>query len=152
MESFKDTHPDYEAYESEHYVVKEVPDGFSSAVEGLVTKNCEEGTVLKNVVNVIRECIPEGPTQNWGWDWLTTDLGEALRAVAKRPLHRPQGARSQLDSTTRFGPFSRGSQRCLKVEILPRCIHTHNTSARFISFRWRPQYLIGSVLSRFWAS
>src|SRR4051812_36254227 len=88
MEAFRETHPNYTTYASEHFHVTEVPDGVVDGLHGLLAAHCRATDSLKSAANVVLSCLPEPPTQNWGHDWIVNDLDEAVRKLSKKPLHK----------------------------------------------------------------
>lgn len=84
--SFKSEHPDYKAYESSEYYVAELPSGMSSALQGFITRQCEDERELKAVINDIAGRIPTELTTNWGWSYLIEDLPHYVGKLCKLPL------------------------------------------------------------------
>ena len=88
MESFRQTHPNYATYASEHFYVTEVPLAVQNGLHGLLAKHSESTNVLKNVTNTVLGSLPAPPSTNWGYDWIMGDLDHALDALSKKPLHK----------------------------------------------------------------
>jgi hypothetical protein len=85
---FKEQHKDYKGYESDEFVMDEVPAGFSSALQGFITGHCKKDTSLKAVINHMAGIIPTAPTQNWGRDFLINDLSDNAFLLCKEPFHK----------------------------------------------------------------
>ncbi|MBL1352743.1 MAG: hypothetical protein COA61_005330 [Zetaproteobacteria bacterium] len=86
--SFKQQHPNYQNYENENYHVNDFPDSLFLALEGYITRYCSGANQLKYVINDIASRIPCETTQNWGWDFLVTDLSNCLWRFRKSKFHK----------------------------------------------------------------
>lgn len=84
--SFKEDHPSYKGYESDEFVVKELPRGFGAALQGFITRHCEDGNTLRVVINEMASLIPDQPTTNWGWDYLLRDLSDYTTKLCNGPM------------------------------------------------------------------
>lgn len=85
---FRSDHPDYMGYESDDFYVNELPGNFTSALEGYITRNCDSTQQLKSVVHDIESRIPMELTQNWGWDFLISDLSVCVSRLRKVKFHK----------------------------------------------------------------
>jgi hypothetical protein len=101
--SFKSDHPDYKGYESDEYHVSKLPSGFSSALEGFIAGHCEDTQQIKAVVNDIAGRIPMELTQNWGRDYLLSDLSHYLSRMTSQPLPKVMDFLADLCSSDRLG-------------------------------------------------
>lgn len=86
--SFKSEHPDYKSYESTEYYVSDLPPKMNSALQGFITRQCQDARTLKSVINDIAGRVPMEPTTNWGWDFLIEDLQNYVASLCKLPFHK----------------------------------------------------------------
>jgi hypothetical protein len=84
--SFKEEHKNYRGYESDEFFVKELPEGFSSSLQGFIARQCEDAHELKAVINDIAGRIPTELTTNWGWGFLINDLPDYVNKLCQCPL------------------------------------------------------------------
>ncbi|WP_331351231.1 hypothetical protein [Cellvibrio sp. UBA7671] len=81
---FKAEHKSYKGYESNEFYVSDLPNGFSSALQGFLIRQCEDERELKAVINDIASRIPTEPTTNWGWSFLLEDLPSYVGSLCKK--------------------------------------------------------------------
>jgi hypothetical protein len=93
MTQFQESHPDYKGYVSDHFEMTAFPPKALDGLNGLVYRDCDN---LKDIVNLVRSFIPEGPTANWGADWLQGDLESAIHTLSRGPLHKFMNAISAV--------------------------------------------------------
>lgn len=86
--SFRDDFPDYEKYQNGEFYYNEVPAGIVSALKGLILRIAEDPQQLKSICNDVASRIPCEPTQNWGWDWLVSDLDQLLDRLSQKKMHK----------------------------------------------------------------
>lgn len=84
--SFKSEHPNYKGYESPDYLVSELPSDLSSALQGFITRQCEDERELKAVINDIAGRVPMEITTNWGWNYLIEELPYYVGKLCKLSL------------------------------------------------------------------
>lgn len=84
--SFKAEHKSYKGYESDDFYVAKLPDGMSAALQGFITRQCEDERELKAVINDIAGRIPTELTTNWGWSFLIEDLPYYVNKLCNLPL------------------------------------------------------------------
>lgn len=83
MKRFKESHPNYNTYQSARYCTDQVPANFTDGVIGLIAKHASDEGYLRSVVDDVRAAIPQSPTNNSGWSWLNDDLWSAFRKLEK---------------------------------------------------------------------
>lgn len=86
--SFKEEHKNYKGYESDEFHVTELPDEFSLALQGFITRQCGDASDLKRIINDIAGRIPTELTTNWGWDFLIEDLPYYINKLCNCTLHK----------------------------------------------------------------
>jgi hypothetical protein len=84
--NFKSEHPDYKGYESTEFYVAKLPVGLSSALQGFISRQCDDADELKIVINDIAGLIPTELTMNWGWSFLIEDLPDYVGRLCKLSL------------------------------------------------------------------
>ena len=86
--SFKSEHPDYKGYESVEYYVADLPSEMSSALQGFITRQCEDERELKAIINDIAGRVPMEITTNWGWSFLIEELPYYVGRLCKLTFHK----------------------------------------------------------------
>lgn len=86
--SFKLDHPDYASYESDEFHVADLPSGINSALQGFITRHCDDERELNGVINDIAGRVPCEPTTNWGWSFLIEDLPYYVSKLCKTKMHK----------------------------------------------------------------
>lgn len=84
--SFKSEHPDFKGYESVELHVSALPTEISSALQGFITRQCEDERELKVIINDIAGRVPMEVTTNWGWSYLLEELPYYVGRLCKLPL------------------------------------------------------------------
>jgi hypothetical protein len=100
--SFKQEHENCKGYESDEFYVKELPDGFSSALQGFIARHCEDANELKDVINDIAGIIPTELTTNWGWSFLIDDLPDYVNKLCQCPLPKTMDFLADLFTKSHF--------------------------------------------------
>jgi len=85
---FKDRFPEYKSFIDEPYYYISVPMGMLGSMKGYILRYCDNAESLKAFCQYIASLIPCDPTNNWGWDWLTSDLDDLLHKLAKSKFHK----------------------------------------------------------------
>ena len=82
--SFKNDVPNYKSYREDKYHMQTVPNAVWSELEGLIRRYSNDASTLKGYLNRFSEIIPCEPTTNWGWDFLTNDIGYFVRRIKNK--------------------------------------------------------------------
>ena len=85
---FKERYPDYMSYADDPYYCASVPMGMLGPLKGYIMRYCDNADSLKGFCQHIASLIPCEPTNNWGWDWLVSDLDDLLRKLAQSKFHK----------------------------------------------------------------
>lgn len=81
---FIEKHSDYKLYKSDEYYVNEIPRELIEPLKGLIIGHSEDVHELKRFVAIIAKYIPCSPSENWGWNWVLTDLDDYIWKLFKK--------------------------------------------------------------------
>lgn len=86
--SFRNIFPDYETFDESDFYMSSIPAGICSALEGFITKYCENAAKLKSVCHLLAAHVPCELTSNWGWSFLIEDLSVLLHRLGAGKFYK----------------------------------------------------------------
>jgi len=81
---FIDAHPNYKNYDETRHIMKTLPSGLLSALEGFIPKYADDSTKLKSVCHTIATLIPCALTQEYKWSYLLGELSSLLHKLSQK--------------------------------------------------------------------